>query len=445
MALIICKECGKEISEHATVCPHCGDPFRKVDISDSVLSENTTRRKTSDVQDDHKRGKKLPIIILAAILIIVSAIAFLWKCDANTASDSSDRYPGAVWDRTAQVYAALDELEAASCGKITHKEITESLDSFDLPKGETSNDNKMRLYKIDTTPSHITGGYKISHTPMYQKPKALIIAVQHGNERASANYVVDFIKRLLTDPELNSIASAFEWHIVPIVNVWGFNHNTRKNAPTEENPNGYDINRDYSDHEYLYDEEPYGFKTMEARTIKQLYLDNAYSLFLDIHQANFTGNTNRCGFTSIPNQLSHRLADYKKLWLAVDRAGCAAQLWAQRNPETIKTNEQITFNWGNLKNPAIGANASACAPAYIRGNPYWNASAADQNPVFCSATIETQKRCTIISGSDTDYNRVAMSFGAVYVQTIIKELSETIINNLDVYGTSSREPSVIPD
>lgn len=48
MALIICKECGKEISEHATVCPHCGDLFRKVDVSDSVLSENTMRRKTSD-------------------------------------------------------------------------------------------------------------------------------------------------------------------------------------------------------------------------------------------------------------------------------------------------------------------------------------------------------------------------------------------------------------
>lgn len=362
-----------------------------------------------------------------------SSLWSAWVCDADAFS-GGDRYPGPVFSRSIDVYTALDELEDSSGGRITHTAITDSLDSTDLPEGETADDNRMRLYKIDTTPSHmVSGGYTISNTPMYQKPKALIIACQHGDEKASASYVVDIVRRLLADPEFNSVASAVEWHIVPVVNVWGFNHNSRNNAPTAGNASGYNINRDYSDTPYTYGEsnpQTYGFVTAEARAIKQLYLDNKYIFFLDVHQA---GSSGGCGFTSVPNQVSNRLSDYKKLWRAIDRAGCTAQIWMQNDPNTVKTNDQITFNWGNPSDPPIGSNTTASAPAYIRGNPHWNAHVAEQNPVFCAGTIETQKRCTIISGSDADYNRVAMCFGAVYVQGIIKELLEVVLDNFDVY------------
>ena len=30
MSMIICKECGKEISDKANVCPHCGYPVQAV-------------------------------------------------------------------------------------------------------------------------------------------------------------------------------------------------------------------------------------------------------------------------------------------------------------------------------------------------------------------------------------------------------------------------------
>lgn len=32
MALIKCEECGKEISDNAGVCPHCGNPIKPVEI-----------------------------------------------------------------------------------------------------------------------------------------------------------------------------------------------------------------------------------------------------------------------------------------------------------------------------------------------------------------------------------------------------------------------------
>ena len=358
-----------------------------------------------------------------------------WVCDANSGSSSGDRYPGAVFSRTVQVYDALDELETAYSDMITHTDLTASLDSTDLPEGETADDNKMRLYKIDTTPAHmVTGGYTISNTPSYPKPKALIICCQHGDEKASANYIIDFIKRIFTDQDFQPIASAVEWHIVPVVNVWGFNHNTRNNAPTESNDSGYNINRDYSDHEYTYSGKAYGFKTVEAQTIKQLYLDNVYAFFLDVHQAHFSGNTTVCGFTSIPNLDPDRLTDYKKLWRAIEKAGCTAQIWAKNDPATVKTNAQIAFNWGNIDDPAVGSNAAASAPSYVRGNAYWNAHVSEQHPVFCAGTVETEKSCDIISGSSTYYNRIAMSFGAVYVEAVIKELVSTVLDHFDVYN-----------
>ena len=30
MALVACKDCGKEVSSKASVCPHCGKPRRRI-------------------------------------------------------------------------------------------------------------------------------------------------------------------------------------------------------------------------------------------------------------------------------------------------------------------------------------------------------------------------------------------------------------------------------
>lgn len=360
-----------------------------------------------------------------------------WERDSDTDSGGTDRYPGPVFSRAADVYAALDVLEAESGGRITHTALTDSLDSTDLPDGETADDNKMRLYKVDLTPAHmLPSNYAISNTPMYPKPKALITACIHGDERASATYVVDFIKRLLTDRDLISVSSSVEWYIIPVVNVWGFNHNNRKNSPTQDNPGGYDINRDFSDHEYIYGSNPgrtYGFKTAEARAIKQLYLDNIFVFYLDVHQADFSSNTPRCGFCSCINEQANRRADYTKLWRAIDTAGYTAQIWMMESPETIKTTSQITYNWGEMDVPHLGDASTACATAYIRGNTYWNTYSGTQHPVFATSTVETSQRCTLISGASFDFNRIALTFGAVYVQALIKELISTVLNNFDVY------------
>ena len=57
MALINCPECGKEISDRAGECPHCGYPLSESDSSNEsvqVTTEPTTNNKTDDVESDDK-------------------------------------------------------------------------------------------------------------------------------------------------------------------------------------------------------------------------------------------------------------------------------------------------------------------------------------------------------------------------------------------------------
>lgn len=60
MALINCKECGKEISNKATTCPNCGNP-----INDDTYTKEI------------KASKKVAIFIIA-ILVVVCIIGFIF-------------------------------------------------------------------------------------------------------------------------------------------------------------------------------------------------------------------------------------------------------------------------------------------------------------------------------------------------------------------------------
>lgn len=67
MALIKCRECGKEISDQALSCPNCGAPTERAIKADEYLS-NTVR------EDEYK--KQLSIFRAKITRLIVLAIAF---------------------------------------------------------------------------------------------------------------------------------------------------------------------------------------------------------------------------------------------------------------------------------------------------------------------------------------------------------------------------------
>lgn len=41
MALIQCPVCGKDVSENATACPHCGEPVKKVQAAPKIVESGT--------------------------------------------------------------------------------------------------------------------------------------------------------------------------------------------------------------------------------------------------------------------------------------------------------------------------------------------------------------------------------------------------------------------
>lgn len=73
MALIICPECGKSISDKATVCPECGYP-----LTEKEYSEELTPQKVELVAVKAPNAKKTIIITLSVMVIIVLAVTAFW-------------------------------------------------------------------------------------------------------------------------------------------------------------------------------------------------------------------------------------------------------------------------------------------------------------------------------------------------------------------------------
>jgi DNA-directed RNA polymerase subunit RPC12/RpoP len=81
MALIACRECGKEISDQAPACPHCGAP---------QLSKKTNKY---DVPPGGKPAPVLPILIAGAVIVAAIAGALsLAKSPNGSGSGSADSF-----------------------------------------------------------------------------------------------------------------------------------------------------------------------------------------------------------------------------------------------------------------------------------------------------------------------------------------------------------------
>ena len=79
MAIIQCPECGRDVSDQAKNCVHCGYPLSK---RKNVKEKNKEQRPASSEEknaDSGKRGKKkmLPVIIGVIAVAAVIAIVFL--------------------------------------------------------------------------------------------------------------------------------------------------------------------------------------------------------------------------------------------------------------------------------------------------------------------------------------------------------------------------------
>ncbi len=93
MAIIKCPECGKEISDKASVCIHCGYPISHGDIPGfSVDSEPDMTTDKTDLSDenDQKSPSKKPILwgIVAGIILLFAAGVLLMVRNRNTINNT---------------------------------------------------------------------------------------------------------------------------------------------------------------------------------------------------------------------------------------------------------------------------------------------------------------------------------------------------------------------
>lgn len=100
MALIKCKECGKEISDKATACPHCGCPVQTADGAKVEMQEESTVKGKDQSQGavPVKKKKKghgcLMTIIVFALICVAVNIAV--TNDAKDRKENPQKYDDSI-------------------------------------------------------------------------------------------------------------------------------------------------------------------------------------------------------------------------------------------------------------------------------------------------------------------------------------------------------------
>lgn len=114
---------------------------------------------------------------------------------------------------------------------------------------------------------------KITFTPAYPKKRIFMIAGTHGNEYESIYGLLNFVKALYAErytyPQLTDFRNDVELVIIPVVNPYGFEHNTKLNADGLNIYNYYSVTDDT--------------QPMEIRAVKDVFTAGGIHYFLDMH------------------------------------------------------------------------------------------------------------------------------------------------------------------
>lgn len=113
MSLILCSECGKEISDKAERCPNCGAPIQKTNAQNYQTAPNYGSR----VTDNNKKSSQLVmfLLIFAFVCIIGIVIIFVSDWEGTPGIDSEQ-------------YITLDEFNQIQAG-MTYDEVVEIIGS----------------------------------------------------------------------------------------------------------------------------------------------------------------------------------------------------------------------------------------------------------------------------------------------------------------------------
>lgn len=173
------------------------------------------------------------------------------------------------------IYSWFDSLTSENTGYATKN----VLNTVTTPDGE----QPINIYSFKPP---------VDNTLPIKFPVIFIIAGAHGNEKqppiACYNLMKDICENWKENDFLKFLRFNCEIKIIPCLNMYGFDRNTRKNY------NGVDINRNYSYGWYLQDisSVTYGgtnaFSEIESQTVRDFLLSNKVDILIDFH--NFSNN-----------------------------------------------------------------------------------------------------------------------------------------------------------
>lgn len=347
--------------------------------------------------------------------------------------DPDEYYPGANLERTSDVYAALDAIEAGAGNRMSHIDISDIIDD----------DTSIRAYVINTSPKRIGYDYTTIDEPFFNKPKFLITSCIHGNERANALFMISFIKNLLSNPKYSEIAGQFEWHILPVVNVWGFNHTMVNNTTgaivwyatnsnytiventaelmggVRNNADDININRDFNDVR--------GFRTAEARAVRDYFISlNGCIGAIDFHQWWNTTQRTVMGFSSMAPNNAMLLEKYKRCWCSMAGGAKEAEDYIRAYTNADDTKYQMAFMWGADDDTTT----TPTAHNYFAGVEANNTLHQDKAITFSSTMESSMIAKFLTNNGNVPYQRLAQISGNVFTQRMIVAVAKAALSEM---------------
>ena len=122
MALIKCSECGKEISDRARSCPHCGCPVEgteelvdKIVVEKEAPEEKTEETKSGEIKPKEKKklSKKGIIAIIVAIVVIAAAVIayYVLTTDSRNYNSAKELFKEEKFQEALEMFTELGDYE----------------------------------------------------------------------------------------------------------------------------------------------------------------------------------------------------------------------------------------------------------------------------------------------------------------------------------------------